>query len=71
MGKLSKNSKLKEIMKRPEAMAVLEKYIPGISEEKKLAMGAGMTLVQLSGMAPDKMKPEFMDAIDADLQALD
>jgi len=67
---LSKMSKLKDLMKDEQAMAILEKYVPGISKEPKLKMGAGMNLVTISGLAPDKMKPEFLDDIDAELRAL-
>jgi len=67
---LSKMSKLKDIMKDDRAMAIMEKYVPGISKEPKLKMGAGMNLVTLSGLAPDKLKPEFLDGIDAELRAL-
>ena len=63
-------TKLKDIMKNPEAMAILEKYVPGASKAPKLKMGAGMDLVTLSRVAPDKLKPEFMDELDAELRAL-
>jgi len=67
---LTTKSKLKDVLKDPKAMEVLEKYVPGASKEPKLKMGAGMNLVTLSGLAPDKLKPEFMDQLDADLRAL-
>jgi hypothetical protein len=67
---LSTKSKLKDILKDPKALEVLDKYVPGASKEPKLKMGAGMNLVTLSGLAPDKLKPEFMEQLDADLRAL-
>jgi hypothetical protein len=67
---LSKMSKLKDILKNPDAMAIMEEYVPGLSKEPKLKMGAGMNLVTLAGLAPDKLKKEWLDDIDAKLKAL-
>jgi len=67
---LSKNSKLKEIMRRDDAMAILEEYVPDAKKEPQLKIAAGMTLVKIASLAPEKLNPEWLDDIDAKLQAL-
>ncbi|MCL1798615.1 MAG: hypothetical protein FWG23_02585 [Eggerthellaceae bacterium] len=67
---LSKSSKLKDIMKNPEAMAILDEYLPGASNEPKLKLAASLSLVKIAAVAPNKLKAEWLDDIDAKLQAL-
>ena len=67
---LSKNSKLKEVMARPEAMAIIEEYVPGASKMPELKLVAGMTLAKIASLAPDRFDASKLDEIDARLQAL-
>jgi len=67
---LSINSKLKEIMRRDDAMAILEEYVPDAKQEPQLKIAAGMTLVKIAKLAPDKLNPDWLEDIDAKLQAL-
>ncbi len=67
---LSKESKLKEIMANPDAVALMEEYIPGISKDPKIKMAMGMSLEKAAKMAPNMVKPEWIDDIDGKLKAL-
>ena len=67
---LSKESKMKEIMKNPDAVAILESYIPGVSNEPRLKMALGLSLEKVAKMVPEMVKPEWIDEVDAKLQAL-
>jgi len=67
---LSKASKMKEIMRNPEAVAMLEGYVPGFSKDARLKMALGMSLEKVAKMVPDMVKAEWIDEIDAKLQAI-
>ena len=64
-------TKLKDVMKSEAAMAVLEKYMPGISENPKLKLGAAMPLDVLAKMAPNFLPPDKVPLMDADLRAIE
>ncbi|MDY2624976.1 MAG: hypothetical protein SOV74_01500 [Coriobacteriales bacterium] len=67
---LSIKSKLKEIMAREDAMAVLEKYVPGCSKNPQLKLGASMKIDQLAKMAPNMLPPDMLPKLDEDLKKL-
>lgn len=67
---LSIKSKLKEIMKREDAMDVLESYVPGCKANPKLKLGGSMPIEKLAAMAPDMLPPDKLPELDAALQAL-
>lgn len=67
---LSVKSKLKEIMKREDAMDVLEIYVPGSKENPKLKLGAAMPIDTLAKMAPDMLPPDKLTELDAALKEL-
>jgi len=67
---LSRESKLKEVLDVPEGVAILDQFLPGLTKDPKLKMGANMSLEKLSKLSPQKMKPELLDEIDAALRAL-
>ncbi|MGI6217429.1 MAG: hypothetical protein ACOYIK_07450 [Coriobacteriales bacterium] len=67
---LSKESKLKEVTADPRALEILEKYIPGCSEDKRMKLMAGLTLTQLQPMSGGLVTPEMLEQIDAELRAL-
>jgi hypothetical protein len=46
-------TRMKNVMKSPEALAVFDKYIPGTSKDTRLKMAAMMTVEQLLGYVPD------------------
>ncbi|MBN2148747.1 MAG: SDR family oxidoreductase [Anaerolineales bacterium] len=70
MAKFSINSKLGDLMKNPQAAAVLEECLPGISKDKRLKMGFGMTLKFIAGLPQAEIPKEKLAEIDAKLQAL-
>ena len=67
---LSVKSKLKEVMKRDDAMDVLEEFVPGSKTNPKLKLGAAMPIDTLAKMAPDMLPPDKLGDLDAALQAL-
>lgn len=56
-----------DLLADPNAKAVVDKHIPGFSENPQISMAAGMTLRVIQQMAGDKVTVEALDAIDADL----
>lgn len=67
---LSIKSKLKEVMKREDAMDVLEEFVPGSKTNPKLKLGASMPIDMLAKMAPDMLPPEKLPAFDEALKKL-
>ncbi len=64
---------VKELVDNPDCKAVLEKHLPGVTSNPMLPMAYGMTLRAVSALpqaAAVGMKPELLDAIDADLKNL-
>jgi hypothetical protein len=41
---MNKATKIKFIMKNPEAMEVMDKHVPGFKTDKRLKMAANMTI---------------------------
>ena len=70
MGTLSLKSKMKEILAREDAKAVLESFVPGCTKNPQLKLVGGMPIDKLAKMAPDMLPPEKLPALDAALQAL-
>ena len=65
--------KFRELMKDPQAVAVLEKHFPGFTKEPLLKMGYGMTFRAISKFPQAVQKgltAEVFAKIEADLQAL-
>jgi hypothetical protein len=59
-----------ELLENPAAKAIIDKHIPGLSENAQIGMAGGMTLRAIQPMAGDKIPVEALDAIDADLAKL-
>ena len=68
----TKDSKLKVIMKNPQAKEVLQKHIPSSTKDTRFKMAAnmGMTVASLQQHSEGKLTDEMLDALDADLRAL-
>lgn len=66
---LSKDSRVLEILNNPEALAILDEYIPGASSDPKLKMAKMLTLERISKLTPD-LTPEILEAVDERLRAL-
>lgn len=52
------------------AKAILDKHIPGLSDNPSIAMAGGMTLKALQAVAGDKVTDEMLAAVDADFKAM-
>ena len=58
------------LLEDPAAKAILDKHIPGMTDNPSISMAAGMTLKALQAMAGDKVTDEMLAAVDADFKAL-
>lgn len=66
---LSAQSKVSEIMKSPEAMEIMEEFLPGCGNDKNFKMAKMLTLERISKLTPD-LSPEVLEKIDERLRAL-
>lgn len=66
---LSAQSTVSTILKNPEAVTILEEYLPGASADPKLKMAKMLTLEKISKLTPD-LSPEILVKIDERLRAL-
>jgi len=64
------NTKIGSLLADPAAKAVLDKYFPGVSGDKRIAIAKGMTLRAVQKFAPETFTTEALDAADAELAAL-
>jgi cytochrome P450 len=63
-------TKIGALLADPAAKAVLDKYFPGVSGDKRIAMGKSMTLRAVRKFSPDTFTLEALDAADAELAQL-
>jgi hypothetical protein len=63
-------TKLGVLLGDPAAKAVLDKHFPGVSTDKRIGMGKGMTLRSIQKFAPEMFSNAALDAADADLAKL-
>ena len=59
-----------DLLADPAAKAVVDKYIPGLSDNASITMASGMTLRAIQPMAGDKITEDMLNAIDVDLAKL-
>jgi hypothetical protein len=64
------DTKLGALLADPAAKAVLDKYFPGVSSDKRISMGKGMTLRAIRKFSPETFTIEALDAADAELAKL-
>ena len=64
------DTKIGSLLADPAAKAVLDKYFPGVSSDKRIAMAKNMTLRAVQKFAPDKFTTDVLDAADAELEQL-
>ena len=55
------------LLDNPATKAVLDKLLPGLSTNPQIDMARAMTLKQVQGYAPDKIKDEDLVKVDAEL----
>ncbi len=58
------------LLEDPAAKAILDKHIPGLTDNPSISMAAGMTLKALQAVAGDKVTDEMLAAVDADFKAM-
>jgi len=63
-------SKIGALLADPAAKAVLDKYFPGVSGDKRISMAKSMTLRAVQRFAPDTFTTEALDAADIELAEL-
>jgi hypothetical protein len=64
------DTKIGSLLADPAARAVLDKYFPGVSSDKRIGMAKGMTLRAVQKFAPEKFTTESLDAADTELASL-
>lgn len=64
------SSTIGDLLDNAAAKAVLDKHLPGFSNNPQIEMARTMTLKQVQGFAPDQFKDELLAKINADLAAL-
>jgi len=63
-------STLGELLDNPEASAVLDKHIPGISADPQIGMARGFALSMAASMSGGKISQDALAAINKDLGEL-
>jgi cytochrome P450 len=63
-------TKIGSLLADPKAKAVMDKYFPGVSDDKRIAMAKGMTLRAVQKFAPDMFTTAALDAADGELAQL-
>jgi len=65
------DNKLKELLKDPGALEVLNKHVPDLSKSTRIKLVSGMSFRKIASFPQANMTPEKLAEIDADLQALE
>jgi cytochrome P450 len=64
------DTKIGALLADPAAKAVIDKYFPGVSSDKRIAMAKFMTFRAVQKFAPDMFTTAALDAADAELAPL-
>jgi cytochrome P450 len=64
------DTKIGALLADPAARAVIDKYFPDVSTDKRIAMAKSMTFRAVQKFAPDKFTTAALDAADAELAPL-
>lgn len=67
---LTVDSKIKEIMKNPAAVELMERHSPGFATNPQMKMVQGLTFKALSKFPQAGISAEKLEEIDKDLRAL-
>jgi len=67
---LTINSKIADLLANEEAKAIIDRHIPGLTDEPKIAQAAAMTLEFIMPMTGGLITPEALKAIGEDLSKL-
>lgn len=66
----TQNTTVGELLDNPASKAIVDKYIPGFSDNPQIDMARGMTLAAIQPFAADQVTDEALQKIDADLTKL-
>jgi beta-glucosidase len=61
---------IKAVLADDAARAVVEKHLPGFSDQAQMGITMGLSLVQMAGFAPEQITQETLQAIAGDLEGL-
>jgi len=67
---LSVDSKVKELMKNPQAADIMERYSPGFKTDKQMKLVQALTFRALAKFPQANISDETLDAIDKELAEL-
>jgi len=68
--RLNLDTPVEAIVADPAGKSVLEANLPGVTTHEHYEMFKGMGLRQLADFAPDKLPPEVLAKVEADLAAI-
>jgi cytochrome P450 len=63
-------TRIGDLLADPAAKAALDKHLPGVSADERIAIAKTMTLRAVQAFAPDRFTNAALDALDADLAKL-
>jgi hypothetical protein len=63
-------TKIGNLLADPATKALLDKHLPGVSSDPRIAMAKAMTLRAVQAFAPEQFSTEVLDALDAELAKL-
>jgi hypothetical protein len=63
-------STIGDILDNPEAKAIVDKHLPGLSTNEQIDMARGFSLKAVQSFKPDLISDETLAKIDADFAAL-
>lgn len=65
------DTKVKKLAKNADAMAIIDKYIPGFSTDRQMKLAYGMTLRSLFEFPQMEDYRQHMDSMNSELEALE
>ena len=68
---ISLDSKVKDILKNPEAAAVLDKYSPDASKNPQMKLVGGLTLRKLASFPQSAFLKPHLEELEKELQAIE
>lgn len=70
MAKYTDKTTVSEILRDPEMLAIIKKYLPTVEDNPMLNMAKGMTLSAIRGFLPNEEAKNQLENIIAELKAL-
>ena len=65
------NSKIKDLMADPRAVAIMDEIVPGLTKDPRKAYAMNMTLKSAAAFVPTLLTKEVLEKVDAKLKELD